>query len=103
MQTRSTYVSRTLLENEGASVLVPLAIPVLITALALARSRTRSARTVAMVGAFLLWIFTILGAMSIGYIYLPATGALTLAARRLRPYRLSRFLESFPPAPPTLG
>jgi hypothetical protein len=96
VQTHSSSSSRTLLDVEGASVLIALAIPVAITAVAFALSRTRAARVVATIGAVLLSAFSILGAMTIGLLYFPAAGALTLASLRRR----SSFSETFPPAPP---
>jgi len=97
---RSSHAERTLLDEEGPGVLIPLGIPIVITAVALASSRTRHARSVSGAAAFLMWVFTILGAMSIGYVYLPAAVALTLASRR---FERTRRAALVPPAPPPPG
>jgi hypothetical protein len=73
-----------LLEHEGATVLVVLAVPVLAAALGAvggAGPRRRLARSVS---AGLLWAFCLLGAMSIGSFYVPAALAMTVAARASR-------------------
>lgn len=72
-------ISRTsLLQVQGSSVLVPLGIPVFICATALA-VRRRWAFVTAMI---LLSIFSFLGALSIGFFYLPAAVAMAFAAGR---------------------
>lgn len=69
-----------LLEHEGASVLIPLAVPVAIAALGLAADRSRRPRTLRTVAAGLLVVFVLLGAMSIGLFYLPSAVAMVVAA-----------------------
>jgi hypothetical protein len=71
--TRST---ETLLENEGPSVLVVLAVPVV---LALAGAGGPAARPRRIGAGSLLLVFCLLGAMSVGLFYLPAA-VLLLAA-----------------------
>jgi hypothetical protein len=87
---RSDVMHQTLLDVEGPSVFIPLAIPPGIACIAIAFGRTRLARSMALISATLLWIFTVLGAMSIGFMYLPAAAALSFASRRFRRSKLAR-------------
>ncbi|HEX2192032.1 MAG TPA: hypothetical protein VHH09_02475, partial [Acidimicrobiales bacterium] len=78
----SEVTHESLLEHEGGSVLVVLAVPVLAAALgAVTAPGHRRAR---IVSAVLVWAFSILGAASIGLFYVPAALAMTVAARRSR-------------------
>ena len=63
-----TTGSESALEHEGASVLIVLAVPVLVSAMPLVYSR----RTVAIAAAVLLTALLVLGGFSIGLFYLPA-------------------------------
>lgn len=71
-----TTTHDTLLENEGASVLVVLGIPALLALVAVVGQR----RPVRMAMAGLLLIGCFLGAMSIGVFFLPAAALLLYAA-----------------------
>ncbi|MFJ6416222.1 hypothetical protein [Paeniglutamicibacter sp. NPDC091659] len=86
----------TLLESMGPWIFVPLLIPVVLTGLPLVfMGRPQGYASVAAVIA--LAIFTVLGALSIGWFYLPATGVAFIAL----------FLQSTKPmapnAPPELS
>jgi hypothetical protein len=70
--------SETLVESEGPSVLVTLAVPVVPAVVALTVRR----RTATKVAAWLTGLFCLVGAMSIGLFYVPAAVTLGLAARR---------------------
>jgi len=87
----STDSSRTLVDVEGPSVFIPLSIPPAIVGVALIFVPTRYGRRAVISAASLLWIFSVLGSVSIGVLYLPAAAALTLAARRMRRSSLVRF------------
>ena len=69
-----------LLEHEGPSVLGVLAVPVLAAAVGMAAGRGPDRRRARTVSAVLLWVFSVLGAMSIGVFYAPAAVAMTVAA-----------------------
>ncbi len=78
-----TVVDRSsLLEHEGPPVLVPLAVPVVLTLVGMAAGRFRRARPVRTIAAGLLAAFVVLGAMSIGFFFLPSAVALGVAAAR---------------------
>ena len=102
VHTSNTTVERTLLDAEGASVLIVLSIAPTIAGLAavMARARPRSGRAWTLAGAILLWIFSALGAMTIGLFYLPSAGVLTLATSR---FERNRRAALVPPVPPPLG
>ncbi len=68
-----------LLQHEGASVLVPLAVPIAIAALGVVAGLFRRPRPVRAVAAGLLVVFVMLGAMSIGLFYLPSAVAMVVA------------------------
>lgn len=78
--TSGVYVESTtrhsLLESEGATALIPLAIPALLGLLAL----FVRLRPVRMASGALLLVFCILGAMSIGLYFLPGAVLLLIAA-----------------------
>ena len=78
-----THTSSTLLETEGTSVLVVLALPAVPAIVALARRR----RTTTLVAAWVTTVFCLLGSMTIGLFYVPAAVLLFLAAhwQRARP------------------
>jgi predicted secreted protein len=84
----TTIERTTLLETEGRSVLIVLAIPVLLAAGALIRRRW--ARLSA---AVLLTAFCLLGAASIGFAYLPAVVLAWVAARPENPGRHKRLVD----------
>jgi hypothetical protein len=69
-----------LLEHEGPSVLGVLAVPVLAAAVGVAAGRGPDQRRARTLSAVLLWVFSVLGAMSIGIFYVPAAAAMTVAA-----------------------
>ena len=74
--------SRSLLQTEGASVLVAAGLPVLIALLPLAFAAGRHARQVEILSIILLSAFVILGGFSIGLLYLPAALAAFVVSRR---------------------
>jgi hypothetical protein len=67
-----------LVDDQGISVLVPLAIPVV---LAIAGTLGRS-RTACVISALLLWAFCVLGLASIGMFFIPVALLMTVAAVR---------------------
>jgi hypothetical protein len=67
-----------LVDDQGISMLVPLAIPVVV-ALAGTLGRSRTARVIS---AVLLWAFCVLGLASIGMFFIPAALLMTVAAAR---------------------
>ena len=75
-----TTGSESLLEHEGASVLIVLAVPVLVSAMPLAFSR----RGVAIGTAVFLSALAVLGGFSIGLFYFPAVLLAWLAAVTVR-------------------
>jgi hypothetical protein len=75
-----TTASSTLLEAEGPSVLIVLALPVVPATVALARRR----RSVSLVAGWVTAVFCLLGAMSVGLFYLPVVALLFVAAARQR-------------------
>jgi hypothetical protein len=78
-----TVVDRSsLLEHEGPSVLLPLAVPVVLALLGMAAARFRRPTPVRTIAAGLLGAFVVLGAMSIGAFFLPSAVALGVAAAR---------------------
>lgn len=87
----STRSETTLLEAEGWSVLIPLLIPVILSAAPLLLNETRYAAATRLVAAVLLLSFVVLTGFSIGLFYLPSAAAMLLAALWLigsRPERL---------------
>ncbi len=73
---------RSLLQTEGALILVAAGLPVLVALLPLAFAATRHARRVEVGSAVLLTVFVVLAGFSIGFFYLPAALAAILIARR---------------------
>lgn len=71
-----------LLQHEGGSVLVPLAVPVVIALLGTVASLFRRPKILRMVSAGLLATFVLLGALSIGIFFLPSAIAMGIAAAR---------------------
>lgn len=69
--------SESLLESEGPSVLIPLAIPVALPATALVARR----RTVTLVAGWISLAFCLVAILSLGVFYLPVAILLLLAAR----------------------
>jgi amino acid transporter len=77
-------------DDQGISVLVPLAVPVVV-AIAGMLGRSRTARVIS---ALLLWAFCVIGLASIGMFFIPAALLMTVAAAR-RDHDVTRR----PPAP----
>jgi hypothetical protein len=73
---------RSLLQTEGASILVAAGLPVLVALMPLAFAATRHARRVEIGSAVLLSGFVVIAGFSIGLFYLPAALAAILIARR---------------------
>jgi hypothetical protein len=73
--TVTTVERTTLLESDGRSVLILLAVPVSVAAGALVRQPRAG-----LAGACVLTIFCLLGAMSIGFAYVPAAVLAWIAA-----------------------
>ncbi len=71
-----------LVDSEGSSVVIVLAVPVVLVALAVAAQGTRWRRAARIASGSLLLLGCLLGAMSIGLPYLPAAIALLLAGLR---------------------
>ena len=78
----TTETQRTLLASEGASVLGVLAVPVLVAAIPLAASGTRRSRQARIGAAIALGLCVVLGAMTVGVAYVPATMLAIVAASR---------------------
>ena len=76
------YAYRSLLQTEGASILLAAGLPVLIALLPLAFAGTRYARWAEIASAVLLSCFVVVAGFSIGFFYLPAALAAILIARR---------------------
>jgi hypothetical protein len=68
--------THTLLENEGAGLLVVLAVPVAIAVVGVAAGRSTRARPIRSTCGGLLMVGCLLGAASIGLPYVPAAAAL---------------------------
>lgn len=69
-----------LLEHEGASVLVPLLIPVALAALGVIAGWLTRPQPFRIASAGLLLVFVVVGILSIGVFYLPSTIAMVVAA-----------------------
>ena len=76
------YASRSLLQTEGASVLVAAGLPVLLALVPLAFAAGRQTQRAAVVSAVLLAVFVVVAGFSIGLLYLPAAVAAIVVARR---------------------
>jgi hypothetical protein len=74
------HFRRTLLAVNGPSVLIPLAVPVLISAFPFAFTATRFRETAEVIAACLLLAFVIVAGFSIGVFYAPSAGAMIAAA-----------------------
>jgi len=70
----------TLLDVDGIGVVVPLLVPIVLTALPLLRTRYATRRRLEMVSAILLLVFVVGGALSIGLFYAPSAMAMLIAA-----------------------
>jgi hypothetical protein len=77
---RITTAHRTLLEANGPGVLVPMLIPVVLTALPLLRFVSATRRRLEVISAMLLLVFVVVGALSIGLFYAPSAMAMLIAA-----------------------
>jgi hypothetical protein len=73
---------RSLLQTEGASILLAAGLPVLVALLPLAFAASRYSRRAEICSAVLLSAFVVVGGFSIGLFYLPAALAAILIARR---------------------
>jgi hypothetical protein len=73
---------RSLLQTEGASILLAAGLPVLVALLPLAFAASRYARRAEICSAVLLSGFVVVAGFSIGLFYLPAALAAILIARR---------------------
>ncbi len=71
-----------LLESQGWSVTIPLAIPILLAALPLAPLPERLNAAARLVAATLLSCFVMLGLLSIGIFYAPSAVVMIIAAAR---------------------
>jgi hypothetical protein len=76
----TTTMRGTLLQANGLWALVPLSLPVVLTAAGLAARSSAQRRSVIRTAAALLTVFVVLGALSVGPVYLPAAAALWIAA-----------------------
>jgi hypothetical protein len=81
----TTSTHQSLLESEGSSVVIVLAIPVALVALSVAAQGTSWRRRARIVSGALLLFGSLLGAMSVGLPYLPAAVALLVAGLRTQP------------------
>ncbi|MGH9009330.1 MAG: hypothetical protein ACRDYF_05705 [Acidimicrobiia bacterium] len=82
--TELEFAYHSLLQTEGASILLAAGLPVLVALLPLAFAANRHARRVEIVSAVLLSSFVVVAGFSIGLFYLPAALAAILIARRSR-------------------
>lgn len=76
----TTMMRGTLLQANGLWVLVPLSLPVVLTAAGLAARSAAQRRSVIGPAAALLTVFVFLAAFSIGLAYLPSAAALWVSA-----------------------
>jgi hypothetical protein len=74
--------NRSLLQTEGATVLLAAGVPVLVALASLAFAASRHARRAEIVAAVVLGIFVVVAGFSIGVFYVPAALAAILVARR---------------------
>ena len=81
------HSSHTLLSQEGSSVLIVLAIPIVLAFAAIAVSGTHHRQGIRIVLACLLGVGCLLGAMTVGPFYLPAAAALVVCAAQTQPRR----------------
>jgi hypothetical protein len=80
MELETAY--RSLLQTEGASILLAAGLPVLVALLPIAFAAGRHARRAQICSAVLLSSFVVVAGFSIGLFYLPAALAAILIARR---------------------
>ncbi len=76
-----------LLQHEGPSVLLLLAVPAVIAAIGAGASLLPARRETRAVSAGLLVAFVFFGVMSVGVFYLPSAVAMVVAAAKTRPSR----------------
>lgn len=76
------YAHRSLLQTEGASVLMAAGLPVLVALMPLVFGAGRHGRRAEIVSAVLLAVFVVVAGFSIGLFYLPAAMAAIVVARR---------------------
>lgn len=76
------FAYRSLLQTEGASILLAAGLPVLVALLPVAFAASRHGRRAEIVSAVLLSSFVVIAGFSIGLFYLPAALAAILVARR---------------------
>jgi len=81
-QTLELEYDRSLLQTEGASVLIAAGLPVLVALMPLVFGAGRHGRRTEIVSAVLLGVFVVAAGFSIGLFYLPAALAATVVARR---------------------
>jgi hypothetical protein len=79
---RGERTSTTLIDQEGSGVVSVLAVPVIITAVALTLDSTRYASIGRLMGAFVMLIGTFVTIASIGILYIPSTACSVVAALR---------------------
>lgn len=77
---RFTAVPRTLVEANGPVALVPMLVPVVLTALPLLRHVRAMQRRLYLISAALLLAFVTVGGLSIGLFYAPSAMAMLIAA-----------------------
>jgi hypothetical protein len=76
----SGVTRRSLLQDQGWGVVVPLSVPILISGIAWSLARTGFRRVAFISAAFLLFGFFVLTGFSIGLFYLPSAIAMFVAA-----------------------
>jgi hypothetical protein len=82
VNSRGERTFTTLIEQEGAGVISVLAVPVIITAVALILDSTRYAYIGRLMGAFAMLIGTFVTIASIGIFYIPSAACSVVAALR---------------------
>ena len=84
-QITTTTSHESLLDTEGTGVVVVLAVPVALVAIAIAAQGSSWRRRARCIAGGLLLVGSLLGAMSVGLPYLPAAVALLVAGLRTAP------------------
>ena len=79
-QAEAVCTPTTLLESEGTGVIGILLVPVALAAVPVAAARYRSARALRALSAVVLMTLSLLGMLSIGILYVPASLAMVAAA-----------------------
>jgi hypothetical protein len=64
----------------GLGALLALSVPVMLCTLATGAQWTQRARLARISVTVLLWVWVVIGLFSIGFLYLPSAGAMTVAA-----------------------